>query len=221
MAKAVIIAGLGNPGRKYGKTRHNIGFRAVDEFQKENNFPEFSFSKKFNALISETNQPQGKIILVKPQTFMNNSGTAVGKLACHYKIETKDLFVVHDDIDLPIGKIRIVISRGAAGHKGVESIIRSLGSKDFIRFRIGIKPAEKSLLENQISKIKNQKYKLKVKKINTEKFVLQKFTKEEEKTMKEMIKKTAEAIKYALEEGAEKTMNEYNMNSESGIMNKE
>ncbi|PIS38622.1 MAG: aminoacyl-tRNA hydrolase, partial [Candidatus Nealsonbacteria bacterium CG08_land_8_20_14_0_20_43_11] len=197
-----IIAGLGNPSEEYRKTRHNIGFRTVDEFQKENNFPEFSFSKKFNALISETNQPQGKIILVKPQTFMNNSGTAVGKMACHYKIETKNLFVVHDDIDLPIGKIKIVINRGAAGHKGVESIVKRLSTKSFVRFRIGIAP--------ETWNVKHETINNKNRKVKTEEFVLKKFSKEEKIILESVIKNASKAIRMAIEEGAEKAMNEFN-----------
>lgn len=166
----IIIAGLGNPGRKYTNTRHNIGFQIIDEFARENNFPEFKMSKKFNALISE----KENIILVKPQTFMNQSGKAIKKLP-----ETRtraELIIVHDDIDLPLGKIRISKNRGSAGHKGVESIIKELNSKDFTRLRIGIQP-------------KTGKPK------NVEKFVLQNFTKEEKETIRTLAKAGHLAIK--------------------------
>ena len=178
------IIGLGNPGAKYENTRHNIGFRIIDEFSRKNNFPDFHFAKKYNAEISEGNLDNEKCILAKPQTFMNNSGRVVKSLM---SVLRPGLMVAHDDIDLPLGKIKISIGRGSAGHKGVESIIRELKTKNFVRFRIGICP-------------KTGKPK------NPEKFVLEKFTKEEEKTAKEVIKKTVEAIELALKEGLEKSM---------------
>lgn len=175
----IIIAGLGNPGEKYKRTRHNIGFRIVDKFGKRNSFPEFKLFKKFDSLISERVFADKKIILAKPQTFMNESGKAVKSLINFYKIKSSDLIIVHDDIDLPLGKIKISISKGSAGHKGVESIIREIGNKNFIRFRIGIQPE-------------------KGKPKNTEKFVLQKFFKEEEIIIKKVIEKTIEAIEVSI-----------------------
>ena len=127
-----IIIGLGNPGKRYTNTPHNIGFEIIDKFAKENNFPEFKLSKKSNALVSESNN----IILAKPQTFMNESGKSVKKI-CGGRVSA-DLIVVHDDIDLPLSKIRISKDRGSAGHKGVKSIIKELGTKNFTRIRIGV-----------------------------------------------------------------------------------
>jgi len=191
----ILIVGLGNPGIKYKRTRHNIGFRVLDEFQRENNFPDFKFSrlrqgyggqaKKFNTLISEGNIGRKKVILAKPQTFMNNSGQAVKNLTIHYSLPFINLIVVHDDIDLPLGKIRISKSRGSAGHKGIESIIKELRSKNFVRIRIGIR--------NQELRIKN-----------IEKFVLQKFTEEEEKIIKKIIKENCSVLKIILSKGLEK-----------------
>ena len=189
-----IIVGLGNPGEKYEKTRHNIGFKAVDEVNLNFQFPVFKFQSVYNAEISKGIINDKKITLVKPQTFMNRSGMAVKKLTKNSKQLNKNLIVIHDDIDLPLGKIRIVKNRGAAGHKGVESIIKELGTKDFIRIRIGIKPEKKGW------KTKN----------DIEKFVLKKFNKEEEKIIKETIKKTAEAVEIFLKDGPEKTMNKFN-----------
>jgi PTH1 family peptidyl-tRNA hydrolase len=186
-----LIIGLGNPGEKYQNTRHNIGFRAIDSIQKENSFPDFAFSKKFNAEISEGTINNEKTILAKPQTFMNNSGKSVKLFVSHYKLPITNLFLIHDDIDLLLGNIRISIDRGAAGHKGVNSIIKELKTKKFTRIRIGIQP-------------KSGKPK------GAEKFVLQKFDKGEENSLKETIKKTAEAIKAVLEEKLEKVMNKYN-----------
>lgn len=191
----ILIIGLGNPGKKYIRTRHSLGFRVVDKFAKENKFPRFKFSKKFNSLISKGRFDKKKIILVKPQTFMNNTGKAVKFLYNFYKNKTTSpgLVVIHDDIDLILGKIRIVKNRGAAGHKGVQSIIDELETKNFIRFRIGISP---------------KSYILSPKSLDA--FVLQKFNKKEEKILKEVIKKTCQAIEIAVTEGIEKAMNKFN-----------
>lgn len=159
-----IIIGLGNPGEKYTNTPHNIGFDIVDKFAKENAFPEFKLSKKFNALISEKN----KVILVKPETFMNESGRSVRAITSFYK--TKDIIVIHDDIDLIIGTTKTSEGSGSAGHKGVESIIRELKTKEFTRIRIGIQPE-------------------KGKPKNIEKYVLKKLKKELEPVIQEVIKK--------------------------------
>ncbi len=197
----ILIIGLGNPGKKYERTRHNLGFRVVDEFVKKNRFSDFRNSKKFNSLISRGYFKNKEIIIVKPQTFMNLSGQAVKKIISNFKCQMSNVLVVHDDTDLPLSKIRISKGRGAAGHKGVESIIRELKTKNFVRFRIGIRPNSK--LKTQISKPQ-----LKTKKL--EKFVLENFTKQEEKIIKEATKKTVEAIEFSLKEGVEKAMNEFN-----------
>ncbi len=166
----ILIVGLGNPGKKYKDTRHNIGFRVVDEL---------------NSLALK------EVILAKPETFMNLSGKSVKNLLKTYHLKSDNLIVIHDDIDIPLSEIRIVKNRGAAGHKGVESIIKEINSKNFVRFRIGILP-------------KTGKPK------NSENFVLQKFNKEEGKIVKEVIEKTVGAIEMVLREGPEKAMNEYN-----------
>lgn len=189
----ILIVGLGNPGKKYQKTRHNVGFRAVEEFGKKNNFPDFSSSKKFNAEISKGNLNSKKIILAKPQTFMNASGKTVKLLTKFYALDPKNLIIIHDDIDLPLGKIKISKSRGSAGHKGVQSIINELKTKNFIRFRIGIK------LNKAVEVIKA-----------VEGFVLKNFTKKEERILKEVIETTVEAIETAVKEGIEKAMNKFN-----------
>jgi PTH1 family peptidyl-tRNA hydrolase len=166
----LLIVGLGNPGRKYENTRHNIGSRVVSELKVLN---------------------LKNVISVKPTTFMNESGMAVKNLLRTHHLKPNNLIVVHDDIDLPIEKIRIVKNRGAAGHKGVESIIKELKTKDFIRLRIGICP--------KIGKPKNP-----------ERFVLEKFTKNEEKIIKEVIKKTVEVVNFFLKQGLERTMSKFN-----------
>ena len=165
-----VIIGLGNPGKKYNNTRHNVGFMVLDQL-----------AKKIPA----------DFVLAKTKTFMNLSGRAVKNIMQKYKLPAQNLVVIHDDIDLPLGKIRIVKNRGAAGHKGVESIIKELKTKNFVRFRVGIQPK-------------------KGRPKNPEKFVLQEFNKEEEKILKETIKKTAGAVEFFLDAGLEKTMSEFN-----------
>jgi len=187
----ILIVGLGNPGKKLQKTRHNLGFQAVDEFKRKNNLPDFRLKKKLNSLITEGKFDNRKVILAKPQTFMNNSGFAVKSLIHFYKIKPQNVVVIHDDIDLPLGKIKIVKNRGSAGHKGVESIIGALRTKDFVRFRLGIQP-------------KNGKPK------KVENFVLQNFSKKEEKIIKKILKTGREALEIMIREGLEKAMIQYN-----------
>ena len=189
----ILIVGLGNLGKKFEKTRHSLGFRIIDEFARKNKFLDFKLEKKFLAEISQGKIENKKIILAKPQTFMNNSGQSVKLLTKPYALDPKNLIIVHDDIDLHLGKIKIVKNRGAAGHKGVQSIIDELGTKDFIRFRIGIKPKPYTLDPKTLDM-----------------FVLQKFNKEEEKILKELIKKTCQAIEMAVKEGIEKAMQKLN-----------
>jgi PTH1 family peptidyl-tRNA hydrolase len=203
----ILIVGLGNPGIKYKRTRHNIGFRALDEFQKENDFPDFKFSKKFNALISKKDIGKKKIILAKPQTFMNKSGQAVKKITTYHSLPTINLVIVHDDIDLPLGKIRIVKKRGSAGHKGIESIIKELGTKNFVRLRVGIQPKEKIRMGAFVlPKPEGRRHAIRM-----QEFVLENFTEEEEKTVGKIIKKSCSALKIILSEGPEKTMNKFNI----------
>lgn len=150
-----LIVGLGNPGKEYENTRHNVGFMALDALKK---------LELHNA------------ILVKPQAFMNDSGKAVKSFLTKYKIlNTKYLVVVHDDIDIPLGEIKISQNRGSAGHKGVQSIIQTLGTKDFTRIRIGIQP-------------KSGKPK------NVENFVLQKFKKTELPLLQSAIEEVKEKL---------------------------
>ncbi len=145
-----IIAGLGNPGSKYKKTRHNAGFiiidKLLDDLQKNNyQFTSFKFSKNYNAEISAGNINKHKVLLVKPQTFMNDSGRSINSLIDFFKISPENnLIVIYDDIDLPLGEIRTTgISSG--GHKGLQSIIDNLNTSNLSRLRIGIlgKPKDK------------------------------------------------------------------------------
>jgi PTH1 family peptidyl-tRNA hydrolase len=191
----IIIIGLGNPGKKFEKTRHNLGFLIIENLKlKIENFSDWKYEKKFKAEISRGKIGNEKVILAKPQTFMNNSGKSVKLLFTNYSLPITKLFIVHDDLDLPLGKIKISIGRGSAGHKGVQSIIDELGTKNFVRFRIGIKP--KNNKQRTINNVKE--------------FVLLKFNKREEKILKEVVKRTCQAIEVAIKEGGEKAMSRFN-----------
>jgi len=140
----IIIAGLGNPGAKYEKNRHNIGFMAVDEIARRWRFG--AQRAKFQSVISEGEVEGLKILLMKPQTFMNNSGNAVGEAARFYKIPPADIIIFHDEIDLAPGRFRMKTGGGAAGQNGVRSLISQLGA-DFRRARMGIgHPGEPSMV---------------------------------------------------------------------------
>jgi len=205
----IVFIGLGNPGQKFQKTRHNVGFGALDEFQKKNNFPDFKVAKKFLAEISEGILGKEKVVLAKPQTFMNESGKAVKLLTKNYKLPTTNLLVVHDDLDLPLGKIKIAKNRGSGGHKGVESIIKELKTKNFVRLRIGICPKNKIRM-GAFAYPSGARRPERGCAIRMQKFVLESFKKEEEKIIKETIDEAAGAIETIINEGLEKTMNEYN-----------
>lgn len=136
-----LIVGLGNPGVRYQKTRHNIGFMVLDELQDqwlERGASDWSLNAKFNAEISSLQIGKEKIFLLKPMTFMNESGQSVHIVAEYYKIDPKDILVIHDEKDIPLGEIKMQKDRGHAGHNGIRSIIDHLGTKDFHRIRIGI-----------------------------------------------------------------------------------
>jgi len=188
-----LIVGLGNPEKKYENTWHNIGFIIIDEIQKAkcDEFVKFKNSKKYKAEICEGISPEKKIILAKPQTYMNNSGQAIKSMMSFYKIETKNLWVIHDDIDLPIGKIRISQNASAGGHKGVQSIIEELGTQEFIRFRLGIQK------EPPVD-------------IPSEKYVLQKIDSNSKVALDEMIQTTLSALEIADLQGISEAMNEFN-----------
>ncbi len=192
-----LIIGLGNPGKEYKNTRHNLGFMVVDEFKERNNFSEFKSSKKFKSLISKGKFKEKRIVLAKPQTFMNNSGIAVKELTKSFIRKNKindfkpeNLIIIHDDLDLDLGRIKIVKNREAAGHKGVQSIINYLKTKNFIRIRVGIKPKKNILCAQE--------------------FVLREFTKTEKKIIKMTIERAVKVIEFLLQNGLERTMNKFN-----------
>lgn len=139
-----LIVGLGNPGAQYQNSRHNVGFQTIDFFteflKKEGAFSEWGKEKQMQSTIGKGKYADEDFILAKPDTFMNDSGKAVKALLKKYKLTPKNLLVVHDDIDIVIGSYKYTKNRGSAGHRGVQSIIDALGTKDFGRMRIGIQP---------------------------------------------------------------------------------
>ena len=164
-----LLVALGNPGRQYENTRHNAGFLVLDEMQKNLDFPAFELNAKFNALVCEKNLGGEKIMLAKPQNFMNRSGEVVKKMLDFFKIPKENLLVLHDDLDLELGKFKISLDASAGGHNGAQNIIDNLNTQQFKRIRLGIEGAEKK----------------KTRLISGEAFVLQNFSNEE----LEMIKK--------------------------------
>jgi PTH1 family peptidyl-tRNA hydrolase len=132
----IVVIGLGNPGEKYEATRHNLGFQVVDRIDEVLRAPRFK--EQFNALVTRGEKTGRAYCLVKPQTFMNLSGEAVGALIRFYKVDLDDCLVVTDDLDLPLGKLRLRTSGSDGGHRGLRSIIESLGSRKIKRLRIGI-----------------------------------------------------------------------------------
>ena len=145
-----IFVGLGNPGAEYAKTKHNVGFMLADKLSEK--IGAENWREKFNALVAESFFCGEKILIVKPQTFMNLSGEAVAPLMNFYKISAENLIVAHDDMDLPVGKIRLRPKGSGGGHHGVESIIQHLGGeKNFSRVRIGIgRPPQNWTVNNHV-----------------------------------------------------------------------
>ena len=193
-----IIVGLGNPGQKYENTRHNVGFLFIDALAKSLNMPDFEFNKKLNSQVSEVRlspserSPEGRqkfpevgLRLAKPQTFMNKSGLAAAALIKFYKIKPINVLVVHDDIDILWENFKLSFGRSSAGHKGAESIIKSLKTKYFWRLRIGIQP----IISSKQKVVSSQQVKIKADKV-----ILKKFTPAEEKTLKSTIKSAIEQI---------------------------
>lgn len=133
-----LLAGLGNPGKKYLKSRHNLGFLFIEYLIRYYNWPKLKLNKSFQAQIAKTKLLGNDIVIALPQVYMNNSGQAIKKISAYYKIKAGDIIIVHDDIDLPFGKFKISSDSGSAGHLGVQSIINQLDTKDFFRLRVGI-----------------------------------------------------------------------------------
>lgn len=198
-----IIVGLGNPGEKYDNTRHNIGFETLDHLLKKFeplNQTEWENSKKTKSLIKKVVIKKTPCLLAKPQTFMNNSGMAVSLLCEYYKLKPEDIIVIHDELDLPLGKVQIRFGGGTAGHNGLESIIQSLKTDQFMRIRLGIgKP----------TKIEGNKEDHK-RHYSTEQHVLEHFGETEHKEVRTMIKHVIKELPLLLTHGFETYMSKFN-----------
>lgn len=131
-----IIAGLGNPGPEYAQTKHNVGFMLVDALA--DRIGGLTWKESFSSLVAETRIGSEKVFLVKPQTYMNDSGAALGPMLSYYRLDSVDLIVVHDDMDIPAGTVRLRRKGGSGGHNGIKSVIAHIGGADFPRVRIGI-----------------------------------------------------------------------------------
>ena len=155
-----VIAGLGNPGKEYEETRHNMGYKAIDVLSSDESI-EVKRSK-FHSLFGRGTIAGKKVILVKPETYMNRSGIAVREAAMYFDVAPQNLIVIYDDIDLPAGSIRIRKSGGAGTHNGMKSVVQELGTKDFIRIRIGVGAAEsgEDLIDRVIGKVPEAEKKL-------------------------------------------------------------
>jgi peptidyl-tRNA hydrolase, PTH1 family len=191
------IVGIGNPGEEYAETRHNIGMMALERFIKDNDLGDPITTKKIPALISEGSIKKEKFTLIFPQTFVNKSGSAVSSLITSAK-KAEQLIVVHDDLDLPLGKIKIIFNRGSGGHKGVESIVRALKTEAFVRIRVGICPTTPT------GKLKKPDHKKMLD------FIVGEFKPNEMVIVKKTIKTVSEAIKRLIEEDRSIAMNEFN-----------
>lgn len=196
-----VIVGLGNPGEEYKETRHNAGRMVLEALVKKvpegMKTGEWAFEKKRNALLAEGKLGKKTFLLLLPETFMNKSGESLKGLIGSAKA-AHNLILVRDDIDLPLGKLKIVYNRGTGGHKGLESIVRAVKTSEFAQIKIGVSPATP---------------KGKIKKPDQEKvvdFIVGKFKPAETEILKKTIKEAKEAVFTLLKEGREKAMNEYN-----------
>ncbi len=182
-----VLVGLGNPGRNYSDTKHNFGFWILDKFAEKRSL-KFQAGKGDYLLVKSND-----IALVKPTTYMNNSGIAVADYCRYFQNTSEELLVVYDDIDLPLGTLRFKPSGGSGGHKGMESIIYQLESEDFNRLRIGISA------ENEMGP--------------SERYVLSPFPKDWKEKINEMIEKACDGIDYFLTHDMKETMNKFNENT--------
>lgn len=182
-----IIVGLGNPGQEYSATRHNVGFFVVDELARR--WGAQIWRNKFDAEIAEHRSDGEQSLLVKPQTYMNLSGTAVGALVRWHKVSAEDVVVIYDDMDLAVGRLRLRTKGSSGGHRGIESLISHLGTDVFARVRVGVgRPPEGWTVNN---------------------YVLSKFSTEEAPLIKEAVERSAQAVECILAQGITKAMNTF------------
>jgi len=193
-----VFVGLGNPGAEYKHTRHNVGFLALEHFRKKFSFPDWVDNSKTSALISNGAIGKSVVTLALPQTFMNKSGSSVKKLV-NGKKAAENLVVVYDDLDLSFGTLKISFGRSSGGHRGVESIIKGVGTKNFIRLRVGVSPATPT---GKTKKPKGEKAVLD--------FLMKDFRRPEQEQLKKIFRETDKALELIVTEGLAKAMNEVN-----------
>lgn len=181
-----IVAGLGNPGKKYSRTRHNIGFMVVEEIARRY---EIDFKERGKYRIGRGSIDGEKVLLMEPLLYMNKTGIAVKDIISKFNIPLERIIVIHDDLDMEVGKLRIRRKGSSGGHKGVESIIQNISSKDFVRLKIGIGRDEE---------------------VPAEDYVLNKFRKNEIPTIKTAIERASDAVTAILLDGLDKAMNRFN-----------
>jgi PTH1 family peptidyl-tRNA hydrolase len=182
------FVGLGNPGKKYESTRHNIGFMAIDAFASRWSIP--MTGQKFKAIIGEGVVKGEKVILIKPQTYMNLSGESVRAYLDFYKADIEDLVIIYDDLDTSVGQMRLRYKGSAGGHNGIKSIIQHLGTQEFNRIRLGISRPQPGF--------------------DIADYVLSLFLKEEQIVIGDMLPNVLDAMEYVLQEPFEKVMAKYN-----------
>lgn len=188
-----IIVGLGNPGPLYERSRHNVGFQVVDRFAAVHHI--LISTKRFKSLLGKGQIDSREIVLIKPMTFMNRSGEAVQKALHFYEADCEDLIVIHDDLDLPLGKLRFKSRGGDGGHLGVRSIIESVGGNQFARLKIGIgRPPEG---------------------VDPPTYVLSSFFPDEEPLLRKVVDQATEALKVMLIEGMQTAMNRFQKKSKT------
>ena len=193
MTERYLITGLGNPGREYEETRHNIGFQCIDTLAKHHGLS-FDPGKKSKARIADGTIAGKRVLLAKPQTFMNLSGSSIQGLADFYKIPPERIMIIFDDLDIPPGTLRIRPKGGSGGHKGMTDIIQKLGSQDFPRIRFGIgRPPGK---------------------MNPAAYVLRRFDADEQPVIEQTVSRVVNAIEAWLTEGINTAMNRYNGTTE-------
>ncbi|MBI2677042.1 MAG: aminoacyl-tRNA hydrolase [Candidatus Yanofskybacteria bacterium] len=185
-----LIIGLGNPDKEYGETRHNIGFMFLDMLAKNIKASDFALEKKLLAETATGKFNNQKVVLAKPQTYVNKSGEAVKKLKLFYKVPTENIVIVHDDLDVPFGSTKLTPGSGSGGHKGVQSIISQLKTENIKRLKIGLANSKLKLARNQKSDQKRKEM--------IGGFVLSKFTPGEKEQIKKIIKEGAEKLKQVI-----------------------
>lgn len=192
------IVGLGNPGEEYRMTRHNVGWQALMQFVETMHFPQFIKSGAYNAMLSEGVLHGHSVGVLLPMTFMNKSGSSVLKYTKERGVDIGNLIVVHDEIDLPFGSIRISVGKSGGGHNGVQSVIDSMGSAEFIRVRIGV---AKTGFFGGVQRPRGDRL---------ADFVLSTFTRSEQNALPELLDRAAAAVSLIIQKGTAEAMNRSN-----------